>query len=92
MQPLRNELYVKPFAAQAITEGGLAIPESAKKRPAKALVLQIGRGTLQHPMNVQQGDIVFHVQGAGTLFNNEQGEDIWLIKSTDCLAVIPKQD
>jgi chaperonin GroES len=92
LTPLRNEMYVKPFVPKKTTSSGIFIPKTAQNRPSKALVLAVGRGTELHPMTLQKGDIVFHVQGAGTLFNNEQGEDIWLIKSTDCLAVIPKQD
>ena len=90
MQPLRNELYIKPFPPKEITDGGLVVPDSVKQRPSKALVIATGMGTKQNPMILKPGDIVFHVLGAGSQFDID-GEILWLVRSTDCLAYIPTQ-
>jgi co-chaperonin GroES (HSP10) len=89
MQPINNQIYVKPFPATEAV-GSFIVPDSAKKRPAKATVLKVGRGSKMYPMTLKEGDIVFHVQGAGVQFINDNKEEYWLIQSMDCLAYIQK--
>jgi chaperonin GroES len=44
-QPIDNRVLVLPDPEQNVTKGGIIIPETAKERPMKGLVIKAGPGT-----------------------------------------------
>ncbi len=73
MIPIRTQILVKPFPADDISEGGIIIPDSAKKTSDKVLVVKCGNGTKEKPMKLREGDTGYRVHGWGTeiMINDE---------------------
>ena len=87
MTPIRDLVLVKPFMADEVTEGGLYIPENYRERSCKAQVVKVGNGTAKVKMEAKEGDIVFHVKGAGDEFIID-GESFYLIRQNDILSYV----
>ncbi len=66
MQPVRNNILTKPFPPDEISEGGILVPESARKENNKMFVIAAGRGTKERKMIFNPGDIVYRVKDWGT--------------------------
>lgn len=66
MTPIRDQVLVKPFPSDEISEGGIFIPDSVRKPSNKVLVIKTGNGTKDKPMKVKEGDTAFRVKDWGT--------------------------
>jgi chaperonin GroES len=66
MKPVRNNILTKPFPPDEISEGGILVPESARKENNKMFVIAVGRGTKERKMIFNPGDIVYRVKDWGT--------------------------
>lgn len=89
MKPLHEKLLVLPFPPEKETASGIIIPDSVQERPSKATVVAVGNGLKDRPMDMQVGDIVFHVKNAGTPITDE-GVEYFILRDADCLCRIPK--
>ena len=87
IQPLADRVLVQPAAAEEKTVGGIIIPDSAKEKPLRGIVLAVGNGTKDEPMILKQGDQVLYGKYAGTELEFD-GEKYLIIKQQDILAVI----
>ena len=87
IQPLADRVLVQPAAAEEKTVGGIIIPDSAKEKPLRGIVLAVGNGTKDEPMILKQGDQVLYGKYSGTELEFE-GEKYLIIKQQDVLAVI----
>lgn len=87
IQPLADRVLVQPAAAEEKTVGGIIIPDSAKEKPLRGIVLAVGNGTKDEPMILKQGDQVLYGKYAGTELEFD-GEKYLIIKQQDVLAVI----
>ncbi len=87
IQPLADRVLVKPAAAEEKTIGGIIIPDSAKEKPLRGIVLAAGNGTKDEPMILKEGDEVLYGKYSGTELEFE-GEKYLIIKQQDVLAVI----
>lgn len=87
MKPLRDLVLVKPCMADEITEGGLFIPNTARLRSAKAIVVEVGNGTSKIEMEAKVGDTVIHIKDAGeeVIINDEPH---YLIRQNDILSYV----
>lgn len=87
MKPLRDLVLVKPCEADEITEGGLFIPNTARPRSSKAIVVEVGNGTNKIDMEAKVGDTVIHIKDAGeeVIIN---GEPHYLIRQNDILSYV----
>ena len=65
MTPIRNNVIVKPFPSDEMSEGGLLIPESARKISNKVKVVAVGKGTKARPMTLLEGQTAFRVRDWG---------------------------
>lgn len=88
---IRDQIIVKPFPSDEMSEFGLIVPECFRERSNKALLVSVGGGTKKHPAKLIEGSIVFHVKDAGTEII-EGGEKYYIMKSWDVLAQIPKNN
>lgn len=85
--PLHERIIVKPFPPEDKSVGGIIIPDSVKVRPSKARVVAVGGGLEDRPMRLKVNDVVFHIQGAGTLMEHDN-EDYYIMTDRDCLAIL----
>ena len=44
--PLRDYICIQPEASKAVSNGGIIIPDDAKEKPRKAVVVAVGRGRI----------------------------------------------
>lgn len=66
IQPIRNQILVRPFASDAISEGGIIVPDSCKKDSNKVEIVAVGNGTKKNPMYRKAGEIGYRVKDHGT--------------------------
>jgi chaperonin GroES len=92
LKPLGNRLVVEPLEAEEVTAGGIVLPETAKEKPQKGVILSIGPGERDEKgkrieMDVKAGDTVLYAKYAGTEIKVD-GKKILILKETDILAII----
>jgi chaperonin GroES len=78
---------IEPAAAETKTSSGLYIPDTAKEKPQKGIVVAVGSGTKENPMTVKAGDHVLYGKYAGTELQHE-GKDFLIMKESDILAIV----
>jgi chaperonin GroES len=87
VKPLADRVLVEPAAAELKTAGGIIIPDTAKEKPQKGIVVAIGNGKKDEPLTVKVGDQVLYGKYSGTEINFE-GKDYLIMRESDILAVI----
>ncbi|MCW3121705.1 MAG: co-chaperone GroES [Flavipsychrobacter sp.] len=85
--PLHDRVIVKAAAAEEKTAGGIIIPDTAKEKPQRGIVIAAGPGKKDEPMTVKSGDTILYGKYAGTEVSFE-GEDYLIMRESDILAVI----
>jgi chaperonin GroES len=93
IKPLGDRIVIRRFEAKDKTAGGIILPDSAKNKPQKGKVLNVGPGRLdkdgkRQPLQVKEGDVVLFTNWAGDEFKQAHGDDILLMREEDVLAVV----
>jgi chaperonin GroES len=78
---------VEPQAAETKTASGIIIPDSAKEKPQKGIVVAVGNGKKDHQMTVKVGDTVLYGKYSGTELKHE-GQDYLMMREDDILAIV----
>ncbi len=92
LQPLGDRVVVRRDESEERTAGGLYLPESAKNKPSRGVVVSVGDGRVlddgsRSKFAVQEGDRVLFLSYAGEDF--KFGEDEFLLmRESDILAII----
>ncbi|WP_368668123.1 co-chaperone GroES [Aquimarina sp. RZ0] len=63
------------------------IPDSAKEKPQKKIILAVGKGKKDEPMTVKVGDTVLYGKHSGTEITFE-GIDAIIIKESNIFCII----
>ncbi|MDP4291390.1 MAG: co-chaperone GroES [Bacteroidota bacterium] len=87
IKPLADRVLVEPAAAELKTAGGIIIPDTAKEKPQKGVVVAVGNGKKDEPITVKEGDTVLYGKYAGTEINLD-GKDYLIMRESDILAII----
>jgi chaperonin GroES len=85
--PLHDRVIVQPAAAEVKTAGGIIIPDTAKEKPQRGVVLAAGPGKKDEPVTVKAGDEVLYGKYAGTEISIE-GKDYLIMRESDILAIV----
>jgi chaperonin GroES len=85
--PLHDRVIVRPAAAEEKTAGGIIIPDTAKEKPQRGIVIAAGPGKKDEPVTVMEGDTVLYGKYAGTEISVE-GEDFLIMRESDILAIV----
>ena len=85
--PLHDRVIVRPAAAETKTAGGIIIPDTAKEKPQRGVVVAAGPGKKDEPVTVKAGDSVLYGKYAGTEISVE-GEDLIIMRESDILAIV----
>jgi len=85
--PLHDRVIVKPAAAETKTAGGIIIPDTAKEKPQRGIVVAAGPGKKDEPVTVKTGDTVLYGKYAGTELNLD-GEELLIMRESDILAIV----
>lgn len=87
IKPLGDRVLVEPQEAELKTAGGIIIPDSAKEKPQKGVVIAVGAGTKEVEMEVKVGDVVLYGKYAGSELQLDNKEYL-IMRQSDILAVI----
>jgi chaperonin GroES len=87
IQPLADRVLVEPRAAEEKTAGGIFIPDTAREKPQKGVIVAVGKGTADEPMHLKVGDEVLYGKYAGTEINID-GADYLIMKESDIYGII----
>lgn len=92
IQPLFDNVLVKPLEVEERTPSGIVLPDSAKEKPQMGIIMAVGEGEItpkgeRKPMVVKVGQKVMYKKWGG----NEvkvNGEEWMIVEQKDILAVI----
>ncbi len=92
LQPLGDRVVVEREEAEAKTAGGIVLPDSAKDKPTRGVVVSVGDGRLlddgrRAPLQVKAGDRVLFTKWGGDAIKVGDRE-LTLLREDDILAVI----
>ena len=92
LQPLGDRVVVEREESEAVTTGGILLPDSAKDKPARGKIVSIGDGRLlddgsRGTFQVKVGNRVLFSSYAGEEFKIGD-RDLMLMREEDILAVI----
>ncbi|MDH3004279.1 MAG: co-chaperone GroES [Candidatus Shikimatogenerans sp. JK-2022] len=89
IKPLSDRVLIEPLPVEDKTPKGIIIPDTAKDKPQKGIVIAIGPGKNKNGMTVKVGDKVLYGKYSGTdlIFNNKE---YLIMFESDILAVIYK--
>lgn len=91
-----DRVLIKPAAAEEKTSGGIIIPDTAKEKPQKGVVIAVGPGKYAEqtgnliPLNQKIGDVVLYGKYAGTEVNVD-GEEFLIMRASDLLMKVPNK-
>ena len=92
VRPLYDRILVKRVEEENKTAGGLFIPDTAKEKPQKGLVVAVGNGKLQEDGSLRKLDVN---EGDKVLFAKYSGNDIkidgvehLILREDDVLAIL----
>lgn len=81
-----NRIIVEPAAAETSTASGIIIPDTAKEKPQKGIVVAVGDDLEEKP-TLKTGDIVLYYKHAGTELKWE-GKDYLIMKENEVFGII----
>ncbi len=92
VRPLGDRVLVKPIAEEEKKVGSLIIPDTAKEKPMKGEVIEVGTGKRTEKgelinMEVKKGDKVLYSKYAGTEVKIDN-EEYLILRESDILAII----
>ncbi len=87
IKPLGDRIIVEPMAAETKTSGGIIIPDTAKEKPHKGMVLAVGPGKKDEPLTLKVGDKILYGKYAGTELNHN-GKEYMIMKEADVYAIV----
>tara|TARA_B100000768_G_scaffold155774_1_gene153017 strand:+ start:32 stop:310 length:279 start_codon:yes stop_codon:yes gene_type:complete len=87
IKPLADRVLIEPAAAETQTSSGLYIPDTAKEKPQKGIVVAVGPGTKENPVTLSVGDTVLYGKYAGTELQHD-GKDFLIMKENDIFAIV----
>lgn len=87
VKPLADRVLVEPAQAEEKTASGLIIPDTAKEKPQRGIIVAVGTGKPEEPMTVKVGDTVLYGKYSGTELNVE-GKDYLIMRESDIFAIV----
>ena len=90
LQPLGDRVVVQPSEEEEITKGGIYLPDTAKEKPQRGVIIAVGPGRLDEegkriPMEVKKGDKVIYSKYAGSEIKQDDKE-VLILRESDILA------
>jgi len=90
LRPLDDRVVVEPVEAEEVTAGGIVLPDTAKEKPQRGVVLAIGPRKLldsgeRGELSVAVGDEVIYGKYAGSDIEMD-GRDLKILRESDILA------
>ncbi|MCF7975111.1 MAG: co-chaperone GroES [Phycisphaerae bacterium] len=92
IKPLADKVLVQRIEAEAVTAGGIVLPDTAKEKPQRGKIVAVGEGKVlddgsRRKMQVNAGDEVLFTSYAGTDIKVD-GAEYLIMDESDIMAVI----
>jgi chaperonin GroES len=92
IRPLGQRVLVKRIEAEAVSAGGIVLPDTAKEKPQEAEVLSLGTGGKDDNGNaieftVKVGDRVLISKYGGTEVKID-GQEVIILNESDILGIV----
>ena len=87
IKQLADRVLVQADSAELKTSSGIIIPDTAKEKPQRGIVIAAGEGKKDEPMTVKVGDVVLYGKYSGTEISFE-GVDYLIMRESDILAIV----
>ena len=94
LKPLGGRVVVEPLEEEEVTGGGILLPETAKEKPQRGIVLSVGPGDRDDngkhiEMDVKEGETVLFAKYGGTEIKID-GKKYLILRESDLLAIVTK--
>jgi len=91
-RPLHDRLVIRREQENGVSAGGIIIPDRAKEKPCKGVVIAVGKGnTLPDgtvvPMSMKEGDMVMFPSLCGVEIKIDEG-DCRIMREDDILGIL----
>ncbi len=92
IRPLEDRVVVAPVDAEETTAGGIVLPDTAKEKPQRGVVVAVGSGKLldsgeRAELSVAVGDEVIYGKYGGTDITIDD-ETVKILRESDILAKV----
>ena len=87
LKTVLNKIIVEPVEAETKTASGIIIPDSAKEKPQKGIVVATGKGKHDEPRDIKVGDSVLFGKYSGTEVNIDDKKYL-VMNQSDILVVL----
>lgn len=94
IRPLDDRVVVEPIQAEETTAGGIVLPDTAKEKPQRGVVVAVGPGKLldngqRGELSVAVGDEVIYGKYGGSDIEIN-GDEVKILRESDILAKVIK--
>ncbi len=86
IKPLADRVLVQPAPAEEKI-GGIIIPDNAKEKPLRGIIMATGNGTKDEEMILKEGDTVLYGKYSGTELELD-GVKYLMMRQSDVLAIV----
>jgi chaperonin GroES len=92
LRPLDDRVVVEPLEAEAVTAGGIVLPDSAQEKPQRGKIVAVGAGKLldsgnRGELSVAVGDeVIFGKYGGSEV--EVDGSEYKILRESDILAKV----
>ncbi|MCA8918121.1 MAG: co-chaperone GroES [Planctomycetes bacterium] len=92
LRPLDDNVIVKPHEAEEKTAGGIVLPDTAKEKPLRGVVISVGPGHVMRSgkrvePSVKKGDVVMFGKYSGSDVKVD-GIEHKILREAEILAII----
>ena len=92
LRPLADRVVVRPLGREETTKSGIVLPDTAKEKPQRGIIVAAGEGRRDDdgariPLDVAVGQQVLFAKYAGTEFKLDDDE-LLILSEKDILAVL----
>jgi chaperonin GroES len=87
IKPLGSRVIIESAEAETKTASGIYIPDTAKEKPQRGVVVAAGPGTKEEEVTVKVGDTVLYGKYSGTEVSIE-GKEYLIMKEADIYAIV----
>ncbi|HIG78718.1 MAG TPA: co-chaperone GroES [Cycloclasticus sp.] len=92
LRPLNDRVIIKRVEEEAVSAGGIVLPDSAKEKPSQGEVIAVGTGATNskgelQAMSVKVGDTVLFGKYSGTEVEVD-GDELLVMREDDIIAVV----
>lgn len=87
LKPLQDRVLIQPAEVENIRASGIIIPDTAKEKPQRGIIIAVGPGKKDEPMQLKEGDQVLYGKFAGTEISVE-GKTYMFMRQADVFTTI----